>query len=524
MQNIYSCHGLDIITVEGLGSKKSGMHQVQQRLASFNGTQCGYCSPGMVMNMFALMESKNGKVTMKEVENSFGGNICRCTGYRPIMDAFKSLAVDADDRLKSMCKDIEDLNDIKMCPKTGTACGGKCSDKVSKVNIKFDDDREWHKVFSVKEIAELFGKIGKKPYMLVAGNTAHGVYRRSPDIKVFIDVMGVEALRATKVNADSIELGGNVSLTEAMELFTKTANENRNFEYLREVVKHFDIIANVPVRNNGTLAGNYMIKNAHIGFPSDIFIAFEALSAVVTVFDGSKTASMSSRDFIKHDMKKKVLLKFTLPAFNPSKFLFRSFKIMPRAQNAHAFVNAAFQLEMSDKGNSIAKAKLCFGGINETFTHAAKAEAYLVGKDPFSNSTIQGALSVLGDELKPDWELPDATPEYRKNLALALFYKFMLMVAPDDKTNARFKSGGVILDREVSTGTQVFDTYQQNWPLTKNIPKLEADVQCTGEAKYVNDFPSMPDELFAAFVTAKMVHGKIARIDASRALVSMRRL
>lgn len=496
-------------------------------MANFNGTQCGYCSPGMVMNMFALLESKNGKVTMKEVENSFGGNICRCTGYRPIMDAFKSLAIDADDRLKSLCKDIEDLSDKKNCPKTGLACGGKCGGggKVSKspVHIAFDDDREWHKVFSVKEIAELFSKIGNKAYMLVAGNTAHGVYRRSADLKIFIDVMSVEALRAIKVNSDSIELGGSVSLTEAMEVFTKTANENNNFEYLHEVVKHFDIIANIPVRNNGTLAGNYMIKNAHIGFPSDVFVTFEALSAVVTVFDGVKTVNMSSKDFVKCDMKKKVLLKFTLPAYNPAKFLFRSFKIMPRAQNAHAYVNAAFQLELNDQRNAIVKAKICFGGITETFVHASKAEAYLIGKDPFSNSTIQGALDVLKDELKPDWELPDATPEYRKNLAMALFYKFMLMVVPTDKSSAKYKSGGIILDREVSRGTQVFDTYQSNWPLTKNIPKLEADVQCTGEAKYVNDYPSLPDEVFAAFVTAKIVHGKIASIDASRALVSFKK-
>lgn len=142
-----------------------------------------------------------------------------------------------------------------------------------------------------------------------------------------------------------------------------------------------------------------------------------------------------------------------------------------------------------------------------------------MGKDPFSNETIQGALRVLNDELKPDWILPDATPEYRKKLAMTLFYKFMLMIVPESKSNSKYKSGGVILQRGVSSGVQVFDTYKENWPLTKNIPKLEADVQCTGEAKFVNDCPSLPNEVFAAFVTAKLVHGKIDKIDASRALV-----
>lgn len=522
LQNIYSCHGLDILTVEGIGSKKNGMHQVQQRLADFNGTQCGYCSPGMVMNMYSLLEANNGKVTMKEIENSFGGNICRCTGYRPILDAFKSLADDADERLKSMCRDIEDLGGVKTCPKTGVTCGGECSAvEISKrpVKIQFDEDRKWHKVFNLSELFDVLGAIGNSPYMLVAGNTAHGVYRRSSDLKVFIDVSSIDELRSHKVNADSLELGGGVTLTEVMEIFTKLSKENKNFEYLGELVKHIDIIANVPVRNNGSLAGNYMIKNKQKGFPSDLFIMFEPLSVIVSISDGTKTKSMSSKEFLTFNMDKKVITKFTLPALDPSKFVFRSFKIMPRAQNAHAYVNAGFLLELNDQKNLIISAKLCFGGIEDDFIHAEKSEQVLVGKDPFSNETLQEALKALENELKPDWILPDASPDYRKNLAMSLFYKFMLMIVPETKSTARYKSGGVILQRELSSGTQVVDTYEKNWPLTKNIPKLEADVQCTGEAKYVNDFPSMYDEVFGAFVTAKLVHGKIASIDASRALV-----
>ena len=102
-----SCDGWQIVTVEGLGSRKDGMHPIQERLAAFHASQCGFCSPGMVMQMNAFME-KNPKATMKEIEHILDGNICRCTGYRSIHDAFKSFASDTTDELKKTLSDIED--------------------------------------------------------------------------------------------------------------------------------------------------------------------------------------------------------------------------------------------------------------------------------------------------------------------------------------------------------------------------------------------------------------------------------
>ncbi|KAG4067507.1 hypothetical protein HA402_002784 [Bradysia odoriphaga] len=303
LTSVFSCHGLSITTVEGIGNRHNGYHTIQKRLAHLNGTQCGYCSPGMVMNMYSLLEAKNGKVSMEEVENSFGGNICRCTGYRPILDAFKSLAYDADKKLIEACQDIEDLT--KICPKTGSACAGLCNKGTGALKMTFDDQKEWYKVTTIDEIFSIWSKSGDRPYMLVGGNTAHGVYRRKDNLQIFIDVSGVEQLRSHSVGSE-IVLGGNVTLTETMNILANVSNKT-GFEYAKHLSHHIDLIASVPVRNAGTIAGNLSIKHANVEFPSDMFLILEAAGAKLTIAEGpKKTTVISVADYLYFNMDKKI--------------------------------------------------------------------------------------------------------------------------------------------------------------------------------------------------------------------------
>ncbi|KAJ6644053.1 Xanthine dehydrogenase [Pseudolycoriella hygida] len=512
---VFSCHGLDVTTIEGVGNKKDGYHPAQERLWKMNGTQCGYCSPAMIMNMYSLLEANDGKVTMEEIENSFGGNICRCTGYRPILDAFKSLAVDADEKLIAACMDIEDLS--KVCPKTGSPCAGSCH-KVPKapVHLNFGDStKDWHKVYDLQSLFDVLSESGNKPYMLVAGNTAHGVYRRSEDLEVFIDVNDVDELRSHSMSNELV-IGANVNLTETMDILSKASTEH-GFEYCKHLVKHIDLIANVPVRNSGTIAGNLSIKHAHKDFPSDMFIILEGCGATLSIMEnGTTTTSVSVADYLQTDMTKKVLLNVKLPLLDPNLYKFRSYKIMPRAQNAHAYVNAAFLLKFN--GDVVDSARICFGGIKPSFIHASDTEKILQGKTFYTDETLQLAITTLNNEIHPDWVLPDASPEYRKNLAISLFYKFVLNTAPEGKVKPEHQSGGEILQRTLSSGKQEFDTYEDKFPLTQPIPKYEGLIQVSGEAQYVNDIPNMDNELWAAFVPTSKVRAKIGKIDASEAL------
>lgn len=190
---------------------------------------------------------------------------------------------------------------------------------------------------------------------------------------------------------------------------------------------------------------------------------------------------------------------------------------MPRAQNSHAYVNAGFLLKFQRK--KVANARICFGGINPKLIHASATEQVLKGRDLYDNGTLQEALKALNEEIHPDWVLPASSPKYRKDLAISLFYRFILATSPISKISDQNRSGGIGLFRAISSGTATFEANNKLWPVNKPVEKIEGVTQCSGEAKYANDIPPFRDELWAAFVSATKVRTKIGKIDATEALV-----
>lgn len=195
-------------------------------------------------------------------------------------------------------------------------------------------------------------------------------------------------------------------------------------------------------------------------------------------------------------------------------------QIMPVAQNKHAYVNAGFLIETDTTTNRVKSARLCFGGINPTFTHARRTESLLSGRDLYTNQTLHVICQSLENELECNDDCELAAPAYRKRLAVGLFYKFVLATCPSELVATELRSGGSYLrPAKVSSGRQVVQTVEKNWPVSKPVAKFEGLLQASGELEYVNDLPRQPDELWAAYVQATEVHSKLGPIDASRALV-----
>ncbi|XP_047998096.1 indole-3-acetaldehyde oxidase-like isoform X2 [Leguminivora glycinivorella] len=469
------------------------------------------------------------KLTMLEIEQSLGSNICRCTGYRPILEAFKKFASDAPK------KEILDIEDLTICKKSGeSGCKRKCSESgwclnclieaedlklPERIKIELKDGKSWFGVQLLADVFEVLQREGDDDYMLVAGNTAKGVYPIEELPRVLIDMGNVKELKGYHFD-QNLMLGAGNTLTETMDIFEELANSVDYFWYLEKLREYLMLVAHIPVRNLGTIAGNLMTKHKHNEFQSDIFLLIETVGADLTIVDHHGIhKTVTPEEFLHVDMKGKVLLNILFPPLSRS-HKFVSFKVMPRAQNAHAIVNAAFLYKLSTPKNVVSSARMVFGGLSSKFVRAKNTEKFLIGRQLFSNKTLQGAIQVLMQELVVVDSPPEPSAKYRMDLAVNLFYKGLLSLCPGSTVSPKYASGGIVLSktRPVSDGKQVYNTDQTLWPLNQPVEKVEALIQCSGEAPYTEDVPGMAREVFGAFVLAKVPVGDIDNIDATEAL------
>ncbi|XP_026741879.1 xanthine dehydrogenase-like [Trichoplusia ni] len=489
MMPVTSCHGLEITTIEGLGNRKKGYHPLQKTLAEDHGSQCGYCSPGLVMSMFSLVKT-NPNITMLEIEKSLGSNVCRCTGFRPILEAFRKFAKDAPKQIT-----LPDIEDLHICKKTGEECDksnceerewcfvdkeecdkSNCEesewcfvDKEDIIEIKLKDGRLWVRVQEVRDIFKIFDREGDSSYMLIHGNTGKGVFPIDEYPRLLIDISGVQELKGYVLDQNLIIKAGT-TLTEFLEIL-KTVAKSEYFGYLDKIHAHILKVAHIPVRNVASIAGNLMLKNQNNSFSSDVFLLLET--------------------------------------------------VMPRSQSAHALINAGFLYKMkSATSNVVHTARIVFGALSPSFVRATVTEEFLIGKKLFTNETLKSALEKLEKELVVVENPPEPSVEYRKKVALGLFYKGLLQLAPANVVDGRYRSGAINLhdSRPVSRAVQTFETNQTIWPVNQPIMQVDALLKTSGEAFFVDDLPKYLNEVFCALALSTVAVGDIVSIDASKAL------
>lgn len=520
---VYACIGWSIETIEYLGDRYTEYHALQKALGGFYGTQCGYCSPGMIMTMYGQLKS-SGTLNASQVEKSLDGNLCRCTGYRPILDAFKSLAEDGSQHLKDKLADIEEAYKSR-CPKSGTTCKGSRQQQVTDdISCSVISQKEavvqFYRPVTIPGVMNILKKVSQNEKVyIVVGNTGQGVYKEDGPYTIYISTNLVKEFYIIHVRSPLV-MGANVSLSRAIEVFEQMAISYQGYEYLHALLDHWKLVANVSIRNVGSWAGNLMLKHEHPEFPSDIFLTLLVADAQLTLVhtDSPSTTQVDLEQFLQIDMSRSIILHVTLPPLGQNVQI-RTFKVSPRAVNAHAYVNACFKMEMdtTDGFRIIKRPTLLFGGINQNFIHAEQTEQYLINKRLTEVITVREAANMIGNELNPDSRPQDASPEYRKSLAQGLFFKAVVGFL-GDQVSDEIRSAGLNLERPLSRSKQDFDMNRDTWPVGEGIPKLESAVQISGEATYLDDMPPLPNEVHGAFVQTTFASAKIVSIDASKAL------
>ncbi|PSW06955.1 xanthine dehydrogenase small subunit [Photobacterium lipolyticum] len=395
---VSALHGKQLITVEDLQSKDGSLHPVQQALVDFHGSQCGYCTPGIIMSMFALSKNRP-QADKQDVLEFLSGNLCRCTGYRPIIDAALSLCKKApyqDQFAEQVQSTIDKLNSISNEPAT----------------LQFNNLSSFSPA-TINELAEL---LQAYPHAhIVAGGTdlAVDVTQRHREIESLIDVSRVMDMKVVNETNHHLVIGANVSLSDCFGVL------NKHYPDFGEILRRF---GSKQVRNQATLGGN--IGNASpIGDTPPLLIALDAgitlsrsgESRTIPVEDyylGYKETALRPSEFIK---------KIIIPKPEASK-MFRAYKVSKRLGDDISAVCGGFNIELED--DTVTFARIAFGGMAEIPKRAVHCEQELIGKK-WNIATINTAMAALASDFEP---LSDfrASKAYRNQTVANMLYRFFI--------------------------------------------------------------------------------------------------
>jgi len=398
--------GREIVTVEGVAPADGVLHPVQQAMVDNYGSQCGYCTPGFVVSMFeAFYRDDLGEGDRKKAQigDQLNGNLCRCTGYRPIRDAMLE-ALESRPASRPA-----DLFQVRLKQHDGAVPG---------VSYESAEHETFLRPTSLDELLALKAQHREKAE-LVAGATEIGVYINKAHRRyaLLVSTEGVRELGQITKDEALFTIGGAATLTALEEALAG--------EYPM-IDKMLWAFASRQIRNRATLAGN-IVTASPIGDMPPILLALDA--EVVLAKKGATRAVKISDFFLAYrktvlepdEIVQAIKLPRNLPPAAGSRRLMSSFKVSKRRELDISITAAAFVVDL-DSSDTVQRARLAYGGIAATPIRAHKTEAFLVAKK-WSGDTVDAALEILGGEFAPIDD-PRSGAQFRRELITSLFEKF----------------------------------------------------------------------------------------------------
>ena len=558
-----SVHGKQIITIEGIGNPEMphciqvfllfimmasfyGCSYFKDRLAKGHGSQCGFCTPGIVMAFYGFLKL-NPNPSIKDIEESLDGNLCRCTGYRPILESFRTFSNEShkDDN-------NNDLNEKQSCNSSKSkSC--KLADftelkpydpnadlpfpteliilKPSSLVIAYDN-LLWLQPISVQQLLK-----SKKKFptaVLIGGNTEIGIDTKIKlvDYPVFINISKISDLQELNVisngDRDILEIGANITLNELIEKLKQLKKECKPHQVslLNALLSNLKWFASNQIRNFATLAGNIVTASPI----SDLNPILMTAEATLTIASETEQRELEMCKFFlgyrKVDLKgDEVLLKVKIPFPKSNLEIIRAYKQAKRRDDDIAIVNAAFKVEFENEQNYIiSKLNLAYGGLAPTSIFLTDVQEKSKGLKWGENESLQIIQDAILKKINLPYTVPGGMPTYRRTLSVSLFTKFWHHIIKDLNilTNYNEKNGNIDVDeieREISSSIHEFGESATGEPyIGTTDPNVMSLKQTTGVAKYVDDIPKQANELYAGAVLSSKPHAIIKNVDPSKAL------
>ncbi len=423
-QTVNSCirfaHAIDgkaLWTVEDIAQADGSLHPAQQSMVDCFGSQCGFCTPGFVMSLYATYQNrvcKGETVTRESALHDLSGNLCRCTGYRPILDAAEAMAALPPVRVDS----ANLVRLLKALPKANPTT--PLAQTPNPRNLSDSSGNAAPAYFLPQSLANLLQVRAAHPTaQIVAGGTDVGLWvnKLHMDFAQVIDITQTTEIKRVETYPNHVAIGAGASLNDAFAALVRDRPQLKPFA---------DRFAGLPVRNSGTLGGN-VVNGSPIGDSMPLLIALQS-SIVLMHWAGGRIHHRELRienfytGYRKNTMlRDEVLAWIKVPLPSPHEFL-RAYKISKRFEDDISAVCLVVSLHF--EGGHVSSASIGVGGVAATPVRAVKAEGILTGK-PWTQHTVDLAKAALGAEFSPISDMR-ASSGYRSLVLGNLLQRFWL--------------------------------------------------------------------------------------------------
>jgi xanthine dehydrogenase small subunit len=388
----HSVDGMALWTVEDLAAEDGTLHPAQEAMVQCHGSQCGFCTPGFVMSLFGMYQNhvcQGQTVTRELAQEELSGNLCRCTGYRPILDAAQQMA-----QLPAVRVDEGQL--LEQLRALRPASGGA--------------------YLAPRTLADLLRLRAEHPQaQVVAGCTDVGLWVTKMHMRFeqVLDVTRCEELRRIDRTDGHIAIGAGVTLTEAFEALVAERPQLKTFA---------NRFAGLPVRNSGTLGGN-VANGSPIGDSMPLLIALGA-QVVLQSVRGARELPLEAfyTGYRKNVLAPDEVLAAILVPRPRTGGQLRAYKISKRYDDDISAVCLVIELRV--EAGVVRHASIGAGGVAATPVRARQAEAALLGK-PWTAETAQQAAAALRAEFQPISDMR-ASATYRSAVLGNLMQRFLL--------------------------------------------------------------------------------------------------